>query len=420
MLVLQIGADDYRSSTPSGWTLAINVGATEGSFHEHTVYIKKATGSETSVAYVIGSASKSTYRLGWLSNIDQTTQIDGSTAAKQNTNTGSATDYTTPSSGTTSAGRKYAVAFMLGHTTGVVYTSIGTYLNSYAEIAETLSAGTQPFYALGQGALAFDGGGTTSSGCTFSQASISRSGMILVFNVAAGGGGTTTTKVMSDALSLSDVALDVAMRSRIASDALVASDERISGARRLRQQSDTLATSDDFFDPVRRVRVAEDAAVLSDTIVQVRRFVRRMDEAISLADAVTKTLSGGAGGLVVTKVMSDGVELTDNAGQRWTMRVRQSSDAITLTDALIRTALRIRSMDDDLTLDDGTVRVRRMRRFATDTLDVSDELIRTLQLGQVSPTNFVFGSQAPPFVFGIGEWPFEYSGNSGPFDFGAQ
>lgn len=189
LLTLHVAADDYKTGNPSGWSEAQGVGSGEGAFHGSYFWYKIATGAETSVQYTIGSASKSSYVLVAHTNIESASPLDVS--AKQNTNTGSETTYTTPSSGNSSSGRRYGIGHIVGHKTSAAYSSLGTWTNSYGEVGERLSAGTQPFYAIGVAGLAFDGGGATSTGATFDSASVSRSGIIAVFKVASGGAAAT-------------------------------------------------------------------------------------------------------------------------------------------------------------------------------------------------------------------------------------
>lgn len=184
VLSFHVASDDYKTGNPAGWTVAEEIGVTEGSFHGSYFWWKVATGSETSVAYTIGSAVKSSYLLLVHTDIDNGDAYDVS--AKQNTNT-SAGSYTTPASPTTSAGRKYGLAHMVAHLGASAFTGVDTWLNSYVEQGERLSGGSSPWYAIGVAGLAFDGGGTTSSGATFQGAdATSRSGIIAVFNVSSG------------------------------------------------------------------------------------------------------------------------------------------------------------------------------------------------------------------------------------------
>lgn len=191
LLTLHAASDDYKTGNPAGWTVAEEIGSAEGSFHGSYFWFKVSNGSETSVAYTIGSAVKSSYLLMVHTDIDTTTPKDVS--AKQTVNS-SGNNYTTPTSPTTSAGRKYGMAHIVAHHATVVFTIMDTWLNSYVEKGQQIAGGAGPFYAVGLAGLAFDGGGTTSSGASWGgNATHSRSGIIAVFNVATGGPPPSTT-----------------------------------------------------------------------------------------------------------------------------------------------------------------------------------------------------------------------------------
>lgn len=190
LLVLSVAADDYITTSganrpeSSSWTPVQLIGGS-GQYHGSYMWMKKSTGSETSVAYTIGSASRSAYVLSAHTNIDQTTPLDTS-AQQQNNTTGST--YTTPAA-TPSAGRKLALAHLSGSNSGALYTGVDTWLNGYTEVAEGLTT-ANPGLALGQAVLVLDGGVSTSSGCSFQPNTgppQARAGILAVFNVAAAG-----------------------------------------------------------------------------------------------------------------------------------------------------------------------------------------------------------------------------------------
>lgn len=72
LLTLYVASDDYRTTSgtgrpeSTGWTLLQGQQGNLGGY----VWYKLSTGSETSVQYTIGSASKSVYRVGAATNID--------------------------------------------------------------------------------------------------------------------------------------------------------------------------------------------------------------------------------------------------------------------------------------------------------------------------------------------------------------
>jgi hypothetical protein len=184
LLTLHVMSDDYKTGDPSGWTVAESIGPDETAYHGGYFWWKIASGAETSVDYVIGSATASSHVLLAHTNIEGTASKDVS--AKQYVTSGAST-YTTPTSPTTSAGRRYGIAQIGGQKTTPAFTSIGTWINSYAEIGERTSTTTNPAYTLGIAGLAFDGGGTTSSGATYDPGDsvVARSGIIAVFKVSS-------------------------------------------------------------------------------------------------------------------------------------------------------------------------------------------------------------------------------------------
>lgn len=189
LLELHVASDDYASGTPSGWSVGFVVD-NGGQFFGHYVWWKKSTGSETSVTYGIGSATKSAYQVFAHTNIDGTDQFDvgaGQWASQSNST------YTTPASPTTSTGRKYAMAHMAyQESSAVLFSGVDTWINSYIEKGEYVTTGAPPTYALGSAGLAFDGGGTTQSGANgvIGDTIVSAGGIIVVYNVSSAGGAT--------------------------------------------------------------------------------------------------------------------------------------------------------------------------------------------------------------------------------------
>lgn len=181
LLLLACAADDYKNGNPSGWTAGPAITAT--SFHGLAVWYKVATGSETSVSYVINSASRSAYALISISEIDQTTPVDTAPAAQfQNT---SSQSYTTPTA-TTTAGRRIAIGVIGMSLSSTLITGVEAWTNSYTEIIDGEST-TTPGLVVGLAGLVLDGGGTTSTGATVTGAITpqAKTGAILVFKNAS-------------------------------------------------------------------------------------------------------------------------------------------------------------------------------------------------------------------------------------------
>lgn len=184
-LVLGIIGDDYSSSTPSGFTQLWSIGTGSGAFHGNTAWRKTAVGSETSVTYTIGSATRSVYVLMALAGVDTTTPVD--VAGSSQFANSSATSYTTPTSGASTAGNRFGLAAIGGSSSVALPTSLSTWLNSYAAIGTPAVTTSLPGLLLGFAGLNFSGGGTTSSGATYTGAwsPQSRSSGIVVFREAS-------------------------------------------------------------------------------------------------------------------------------------------------------------------------------------------------------------------------------------------
>lgn len=339
----------------------------------------------------------------------------------------SASPYTTGATGTLSQADELVIAAYLSDAPGGTETY--TWGNSFTVVQS--EGDSTNFWANTVGSLVVSA--TTSVTASLTKSTGVRAFGLIVSFKAGAAGGTTFTKVMSDTTSVTDTFNDPVRRVRRSDDTIAVSDavvkSLVTGSGVFTKvMSDTLALTDEALDVSIRVRRSDDTIVVTepnarrafvmtrddtldvaDSTVIYRRLVRRPEEALTLADAIIRSVVGT--GIVYAKVLSDVVTLADDAGNRWALRVRQTSDTISPTDALIRTALRIRSLGDALTIDDGTVRVTRLKRVATDSLDIADELIRTLQLDQMSPTAFRFGVGAVPFRFGSGDYlPFNFGG----------
>lgn len=188
LLLLHVVSDDYRlasgSGRPesSGWTL---LQFNEGNLG-HYFWWKLAAGSETSVQYTIGSASRSAFAVSAVSSIDQTTPVDGS--AKNLTGVdGARTTHTTPAV-TVSAGRRIAFG-SVGAAGNNAITGMSGWTNGYTEIHDRqTTAGYRD--AIGVAYLILDGGVSTSTTATISASTDQQSGFTAVFNAATGGSGS--------------------------------------------------------------------------------------------------------------------------------------------------------------------------------------------------------------------------------------
>lgn len=185
-LALWVSADNYRTTSGSGrpestgWTLRHGQ---EGNLGCYLWWIL-STGAETSVQYTLAGSGLSCYAITAVTEIDGTTPIDVSTSAIGGV--GSFTTGSTPSSGTTTSGRRIALGG-LGVATPNGATSMSTWTNSYTEIHDrTTTAGYRD--GIGVSYLVFDGGGTTSTGATFNVTVDQVAGITLVLKNAAAGG----------------------------------------------------------------------------------------------------------------------------------------------------------------------------------------------------------------------------------------
>ena len=194
LMVLVYGGDDYRTTSgagrpeSTGWTLISD----QHTFLGHAAWYKLSAGSETSVQYTIGSASPSCYQLITADNIDQTTPLDIANGQFQQT---SSNNYTTPSV-TTTSGRRWGLAMMGATSSTAAFTASGTWLNSYVNIGSAFQSTAATRDVISSASRAFDGGGSESSGCTFSQVAQSKTGIIAVFKVASGAAPTPPILVM--------------------------------------------------------------------------------------------------------------------------------------------------------------------------------------------------------------------------------
>lgn len=193
------------------------------------------------------------------------------------------------------------------------------------------------------------------------------------------GAGIVYAKVMSDTVTLID---DAGRRWSL----------------RTSQLTDAIGLSDAVVRTVLRVRVLGDVIEFSDGTVKISRYKRVLADNLDLVDGFSKTLVGV--GIVYAKVMSDTVTLIDDAGQRWKLRVSQLTDAVGLSDQVIRYLRAVRTLGDVVEFSDGTVKIRRTTRSMDESIEVGDEKISTLYLDQMSNVSFSFGSSGPPFRFG--------------------
>lgn len=189
LLHLSVAADDYRvlsgTNRPeaNGWTY---LDGREGNLGCYAWW-KIATGSETSVPYQIGSATRSSYTLLALSNIDGTPL--GVTAANASSVGTNVPNHTTPPL-TPAAGSRWCVIATVG-STGNATAGPYTWAGSFTKRSERYhTAGYRPGVTTGTATV--DGGSALQSTVTFASATNVNQGIAIVaaYKVAVAGGTT--------------------------------------------------------------------------------------------------------------------------------------------------------------------------------------------------------------------------------------
>ena len=191
LLVIVVASDDYAATPPTGFTQSTEMG--QLAFLGNYLWWKVAAGGETSVNYVIGSATISVWITLEISGLSAT-PYDISAGQFTNTN---AISYTTKLL-TPTAGGRYILAVIGGNDSPAGLTStLSTWLNSFVEIAQVTAVSGATAEVTGVAAFSVTANGSTSysSGATYSNSGIDgRTSLIIAFNVAAAvGGGTTIT-----------------------------------------------------------------------------------------------------------------------------------------------------------------------------------------------------------------------------------
>ncbi len=179
VLVLATAADDYATGTPSGWTACI---AEQQTFHGLNVWRKVSTGSETSVAYTIGSATKSAYCLIVVTDCDTSDLVDVAVGAYDQS---SGNTYTGPAASTTS-GRRISLAVIGGSLSSATIPSISAWTDGYTSVGAGSTSAT-PGLIAAVAALVLDGGSSTSTTANYGAASPqARSGATVVLRASSG------------------------------------------------------------------------------------------------------------------------------------------------------------------------------------------------------------------------------------------
>lgn len=171
-LVLVVSSSDYKTGDPAGY--AVRTERTGGSVWQGSyVWDKVATGTETSIAYTIGSASKSAYVLFKISGLDTAATPVVATVSGSDGSAGNAT-ITVNNLTTGASGTWFAVA-AIDATSGVSLPTYGAWANGYTELGAGQNTAGADYnmasVATKSGVAASTATGTsrTTSGNTFSR-----------------------------------------------------------------------------------------------------------------------------------------------------------------------------------------------------------------------------------------------------------
>ena len=193
VLALVVASDDYRATTgatrpeSTGWTLQ----ASGQDFLGFYVWTKIATGAETTVQYTIGSGVSSAYAILAITGVDTSGALLDNTPTALHTHGGAST---TSSTATTTAGARFAIAFLGAMHSGTQITGASGWTNAYTEVADQIGPATGSREIVAAAVLSLTGGGSTSSNAAWSgTSSLCSYGATLVFKEATGGTGYTGT-----------------------------------------------------------------------------------------------------------------------------------------------------------------------------------------------------------------------------------
>ena len=139
---------------------------------------------------------------------------------------------------------------------------------------------------------------------------------------------------------------------------------------------DTLAVSDSG-KYLTRILSADAAFAVIDQAVYGRRLIRYVDEGVTIFDEFIKSvILGGTGGLIVTKVVDNYIEVTDGIVS-WVYRRRDLSEALTILDNLATARKYIKALAENLTIFDAVIPYLTRKRLSEDTLTLADAAFST-------------------------------------------
>lgn len=375
-LRLVIGADDYRTTSgagrpeSTGWALVTN-GAQQTNLG-HYVFHKIATGSETSVQYTIGSASKSVWYITAQSGVDSTTIYSGTPFGK----IGVTGTFTADSGSTTPAAGNVTVYASFGCAQNpLAVTGIGSYTNSYTALTFNRIVGTGTGDAIGDAYLTYTANGSTATNLqgTWAGSNPDAQTAIIYAVKEAAGGGSSLTANPSDAEGITDSATEVQDYVRSQSDPVGLADAASEVQDYVRAPGDPVGLTDSL------AVVWDRATTISDG-VGVTDPGQSEDRSLTIADAVGITDSASSSQPTTqTANPADSVGLTDAVTVLWD-RVTTVADLLGLADSISssQSSAGSQNVNDPEGLTDGTTTTATRARQPSDGPGISDSVVAVL------------------------------------------
>jgi hypothetical protein len=183
VIVLSVSADDYNVGNPTGFTLSPEM--EQETFLGSYVWWRKATGSETTVSYVIGSATVSSWAVLVVSGLDASPFDVSEGQFAQSSDTTYSTANITPT-----AGQRLIIAAIGGSLSAPpAPTTQSGWTNGFTEQADvSTSTGTADCIAVATLEVAANGSTAYSTASNYSQVVQARTAMAIAFKVASAGG----------------------------------------------------------------------------------------------------------------------------------------------------------------------------------------------------------------------------------------
>lgn len=384
LLVLSVASDDYATTAgagrpeSTGWTLLDSEQGNLGLY----VWWKIAAAGEASVQYTIGSATRSSYAVQSISNIDTVSPL-GVSNSNQSGVAAVRANHTTPAI-TPTAGSRWIVVATIG-STGNVTAGPYTWTAPYAEVSERYNtAGYRPGVTVAT--LVLDGGTSTSGTATFATTTSDQSMGIIAAWKNAVGGGANYNGAPGDAVGLTDAATAAASALRVHADPIGVNDTVAAQLNRAVTITDPVATTDAVTtgaaigrtqaDPVgatdahvlNRSQTGAEPVATTDQVAATLAAGRAPADPVGITDTVDVDLTGSG-----TAQRDDTIGLTDAAGVSATT-ARGLTDGAGITDAVTVQATTSGSAgtSDDVTLADVTTTVLSVGRVVTEPVSVTD------------------------------------------------